>query len=375
MSTEYRLIVDCRHDKSDYAEWLRVLHGKINGVDELSEQRKTELAQDSICFRAPPISLVETYADVLIEDEENDNKAMKGGAVRCHMVHIAGTCEEFGAVSPLADGQVYKELKALSKRDSSESGSFDMVADFPKLWVANWTVPQRSMLKKIKCWVQFLLSMIINARPSEVTQFCPLQEDTLLPEEHMHDADGYPMFLDLGMRDWKGRTEEFQGERYSIRAWRNRVDSRFCPVFWLMIWWSATGYDGGPIFQKMNGSKMTGKPDCPRIWRNLFMGLVTHAGYFKAAHTDDQGRLVKKKGVTPHGIRKTAIQWAARCKGQLMDIVCNSRHKTVQEMLGYFNQGARRRSALTEHGGTDPIWSLWVWKPVQVPSDDGTCRM
>ena len=57
-----------------------------------------------------------------------------------------------------------------------------------------------------------------------------------------------------------------------------------------------------------------------------------------------------------------------------MDIVCNSRQKTVHEMLGYFNQEARRRAALTEHGGTDPIWPLWVWKPVQVASDDGTCR-
>ena len=41
-----------------------------------------------------------------------------------------------------------------------------------------------------------------------------------------------------------------------------------------------------------------------------------------------------------------------------MDIVCNSRHKIVQEMLGYFNQGAQRRAALTEHGGVDPIWYL-----------------
>ena len=353
-----------------------MLHGKVNGTEDPSEARKAELAKDRIAFRPPPISLVETYADVLVDDEENGNKTMKGGAVRCYMVHIAGTCEEFGAVSPLADGQIYKELKKMSKRDKVESGSFDMVTDFPKLWTANWSVPRRSMLYKIKCWVQLLLSMVINARPSEVTEFCPLNEDTLLPEEHMHDADGYPMFLDLGMRDWKGRSEEFHGERYSIRAWRNRVDSRFCPVFWLMIWWSVTGYDGqGPIFQKMIGEKFSGKTDGPRAWSNLFMGLVTHAGFFKPAYTDKEGRLIRKKGVTPHGIRKTAIQWAARCKGQLMDIVCNSRHKTVQEMLGYFNQGARRRAALTEHGGTDPIWSLWVWKPVQVPSDDGTCRI
>ena len=51
--------------------------------------------------------------------------------------------------------------------------------------------------------------MVINARPSEMSEFCPLNEDAVLPEEHMHDADGYPLFLGLGMRDWKGRSEEF----------------------------------------------------------------------------------------------------------------------------------------------------------------------
>ena len=100
-----------RHAKSDYAEWLRMLHGKVNGTEDPSEARKVELAKDRIAFRPPPISLVETYADVLVDDEENGHKTMKGGAVRCYMVHIAGTCAEFCAVSPLADGQIYKELK------------------------------------------------------------------------------------------------------------------------------------------------------------------------------------------------------------------------------------------------------------------------
>ena len=108
-----------------------MLHDKIGGTEDPFEARKIELVLglDKICFRAPPISLVETYADVLCEDEENENKQMKGGAVRVHMVHIAGTCEEFGAVSPLADGQIYKELKKMSKkvkamhRDGSSSDS------------------------------------------------------------------------------------------------------------------------------------------------------------------------------------------------------------------------------------------------------------
>ena len=66
-----------RHAKCDYAEWLRVLHGKVNGTEDPSEARKVELAKDRIDFRPPSISLVEKYADVLVDDEENGNKTMK----------------------------------------------------------------------------------------------------------------------------------------------------------------------------------------------------------------------------------------------------------------------------------------------------------
>ena len=87
-----------RDAKSDYVAWIRMLHGKVNGTEDPSEARKVELAKDRIAFRPPPISLVETYYDVLVDDDENGNKTMKGGAVRCCMVHIAGTCDDFGAV-------------------------------------------------------------------------------------------------------------------------------------------------------------------------------------------------------------------------------------------------------------------------------------
>ena len=47
-----------RHAKSDYAEWLRMLHGKVNGTEDPSEARKVELAKDRIAFRPPPISFM-----------------------------------------------------------------------------------------------------------------------------------------------------------------------------------------------------------------------------------------------------------------------------------------------------------------------------
>ena len=50
------------------------------------------------------------------------------------------------------------------------------------------------------------------------------------------DGDGVPPFIDLGQRKWKGRGDDnTAATRYPLRLWRNRVDPRFCPVSWLLI--------------------------------------------------------------------------------------------------------------------------------------------
>ena len=81
------------------------------------------------------------------------------------------------------------------------------------------------------------------------------------------------------------------------------------------------------------------------------------------------------KGVTNHGIRKTACQWAGRCDGREIDTKNNGRWKDMTQMSKYHGQGMARRRQLTANGGQDPIWGIWVWKPTAEPDIDGRDQM
>jgi hypothetical protein len=52
----------------------------------------------------------------------------------------------------------------------------------------------------ILCWTMFVIAMCLMARASDLTVFCPKVEDTILPEKHLWDKDGYPKWIELGMR-------------------------------------------------------------------------------------------------------------------------------------------------------------------------------
>ncbi len=70
---------------------------------------------------------------------------------------------------------------------------------------------------------------------------------------------------------------------------------------------------------------------------------------------------VEKAGqkVTPHGIRRTAAQWAARCNANNKQLLATGRWKTVQAVIVYVNQGQAESFAAD---GDDPIYRIWPWK-------------
>ena len=82
-----------------------------------------------------------------------------------------------------------------------------------------------------------------------------------------------------------------------------------------------------------------------------------------------------RKGCTNHGIRKTAAQWCGRCNGRIVDAKNNGRWKSVEELAHYLSQGAVDRQSNTERGHKDPIWGIWVWKPVTLSGVDGKDQM
>ena len=56
-------------------------------------------------------------------------------------------------------------------------------------------------------------------------------------------------------RDWKWRSTAKKGQPYYMRLWRNYLDARFCPVYWLFTYLYYFELEGatGPIFQKSDG--------------------------------------------------------------------------------------------------------------------------
>jgi hypothetical protein len=177
-------------------------------------------------------------------------------------------------------------------------------------------------------------------------------------------------WIETGLRDWKTRTRAHAGKRYAMRIYRNYLDPRFCPVTWLLIALHYSGITSGPLFQTTDSEgKPSGTAHSEGHWENTTKRLFTAAGLYTAGHKGADGSYIKPVGVTNSGIRRSAAQWAGRCAGREIDCANNGRWKTYTEMARYMGQGAKRRQGHENDGGQDPIFSMWVWKPVAVGSE------
>ena len=97
----------------------------------------------------------------------------------------------------------------------------------------------------------------------------------------------------------------------------------------------------------------------------IFLPFLSQAGlYFP-------DREKGKKGCTNHAIRKSSVQWAARCGGSLLEIRNNGRWKSFEDIATYYAQGMYQSETAKEDVGEDGIWRMWVWKPVSVAGFDG----
>jgi len=237
-----------------------------------------------------------------------------------------------------------------------------------------WSLPGYNELARIQGWAMLLVSICMFARASEVTQFCPTVENTNLPESaSQFDSDGLPKWIDVGLMNWKTRSPSNRGKRYGFRLHRNYLDSRFCPVTWLLVWLHFSGITTGPLFQTLEGrgedAKPAGRPMSERAWEHFTKVLFTTAGLYTPGFKDAEGKKHAPTGVTNHGIRRSAAQWAGRCHGQTLDVACNGRWKALTEMLKYMAQGHTQRERKETDDGSDPIFSMWVWKPVTVGAE------
>ena len=136
---------------------------------------------------------------------------------------------------------------------------------------------------------------------------------------------------------------------------------------WFMLYLRVFNIDKGPIFQTDAGRALK-----EATWIRRTDKLFKAAGLYTPANT---ALGIDKSGCTNHSIRKSACQWAGRCCANPLDVKNNGRWISYDEMAEYYAQGSVRRSRLTEGGGVDPIWRMWVWKPVASPGEDGRSQL
>jgi hypothetical protein len=151
-----------------------------------------------------------------------------------------------------------KEWKAADGTSQSETFD-DLPTDLPRLYETCFSMKGWSMLTKVQVWSMFLGQFGIAGRGSCITDFCSLYEDLEVPPASACDADGVPPWVELGQRKWKGRDDSDAG-RYGLRLWRNRVDPRFCPVSWLLIFMILAGHpETGPVWGRWARPRTKGK--------------------------------------------------------------------------------------------------------------------
>ena len=331
------------HGESYWSKWLLSLKSNDNFIDR-------------VVFMAPTCGLVTAYATHL-----RYKKKHKGGTIRVYIGAISATCREFG-VEDSPTSEIKPQVVDWENTDGNASApSFNFVQEMPRLFAACWSMIGWQNDKKIQCWTMFLIAMSIFARASDLTIYCPLIEDMELPPERLWDCDGYPQWIELGLRDWKWRSTHNKGKRYGLRLHRNYVDARFCPVTWLLFWLSHKKLTKGPIFQKPNGKYMT-----ETMWTGMTDRLFLATSLYDPE---------TKEGCTNHSIRRTGVQWAGRCWLNPIDAKNTGRWKTMQEMGKYFGQGSVDKEKAMEGAMHDPILSMWVWKPNTVASFDGRDMM
>ena len=133
----------------------------------------------------------------------------KGGTIRVYVGSVGAVCKEFHSESPTTEvASAVAEWEDEDGNDSSEG--FDFVTDLPRLWAECLSHKGWGYVRMLQCWSMFLVAICLMARASDVTTFCPLVEDTLLPPKQLWDKAGYPKWIELGLhvRDWKWRSKK-----------------------------------------------------------------------------------------------------------------------------------------------------------------------
>lgn len=350
------------HPDEPYTKWLKECQAAATSAAD-------GIAEEKLEFKQPPQVIVLDYIQHCRTSgaPEGTEVARKYNTIKNYKSAITSVMLEMGVSSELCTNgkTITDQIRKYEEEDDESSAiAFDMQADAPKLFDAVFSVSGWSPLKRIRAWAMFLVSCCICGRASCVTQFCPSVEDIKLPKASAWDKDGLPRYIIFVWKDWKSRKKSSKGKPYPIKIHRNYTrDTRFCPVYWTLLYLQYSGHTTGPIF-KNEGA------EGGRVKATQWIRMTAHMFY----HANQ--RFGFKQGCTNHSIRRSAAQWAGRCGAREVDVKNAGRWLSMEVMARYMAQGAQMRDDYEDDGrGEDPIFSVWCFKKVTSATPDGRDAM
>jgi hypothetical protein len=178
----------------------------------------------------------------------------------------------------------------------------------------------------------------------------------------------------LALSGWKGRKHTFD---YNIHFWRNYVNIKFCPVFWLMLWIRVSGIKAGPIYCRL-------QQDGKSIMKCTKTAILeSNTGPSQTVYLDDKDNVVnlhyhhlsrvfkvifKNARLPPETslyiFRKTGAKWAARCGAKEWQIKNTGRwYRTSRHFHSYIEAGVYESELKSMDAQIDIIRTFWVYKP------------
>ena len=283
----------------------------------------------------------------------------------------------YGSVSPCKDVDMRRWITGLKSKHPGgdhQAPTIDYVEALPALYNGVWSNDKDNFFKKAYKWTMVLFFMWFAARPKEVAEYCPYVEHIRWPScTADYDVDGIPKWVEIGFRDWKHRrARDVQKGPFYMIVYRNYLESKYCLLFWLIVYMKYLKTEKGPLFRNRD---VSGKAiDCfPRKVKTdkgdqffYFKGVEekSHRANLSVEVVNETLRDIFNRSGFPlctgYSFRRSSVKWWRICGAQEWEIKNGGRWHSGWLHAAYLEEG--QLDHLSKEGN-HPIRKMWVWKP------------
>ena len=224
--------------------------------------------------------------------------------------------------------------------------------------------PFNTDILRIEVHTMFMTELATCARRSLFTKYCPRRDQVTLGPV---DDIGIPKYYKLVLDRWKGNAKRKKKQTLLIK--RNYINPWYCPVVAMTVWLKvlndvAPKHKNGPLFPALKDNHNDFILD--EEGHMQIISETQHSRRWDLAARYVGGGL---EMCSTHGRRRSVVKWGARCGAQAPDLREAGRWvETSKDFDEYWRDGVGRRAEAIASGESDPIYSVWVWKPIVAPT-------